>query len=43
MEEHEINPLDFVSVSGFTRQCGLKYTGIVLQNIKNQDLLSTIK
>ena len=37
--EFEINPLYFVSLSGYTWQCGLKYTGINLQTLQDKDMI----
>ena len=36
--EFGINPLDCVSLLGYTWQCGLKYTGRNLQTLQNKDL-----
>ena len=38
-----INPLYCVSSRGYTLQCGLKYTGINLQTLQDQDLYLTIE
>ena len=37
--EFEINPLYCVSLPGFTWQCGLKYTGIILQTFQDKDMI----
>ena len=37
--EFGINPLYCVSLPGYTRQCGLKYTGINLQTLQDKDLI----
>ena len=39
INEFDINPLYCVSLPGYTRQCGLKYTGINLQTLKIKILL----
>ena len=37
IEQHEKNPVYFVTLPSFSWQCGLKYIGIKLQNLENQD------
>ena len=37
--EFEILPLYFVSLPGYTWQCGLKYTGINLQTLQEKDMI----
>ena len=37
--EYGINPLDCVSLPGFIWQCGLKYTGINLQTLRDKDMI----
>ena len=37
--EFDINPLFCVSLSGFTRRCGLKYTDIELQRLQDKDMV----
>ena len=37
VNEFGINPLYFVSLAGYTWQCGLKYTGIKLETIQDKD------
>ena len=37
--EFDINPLYCVSLPGYTRQCGLKYTGINLQTLQDKDMI----
>ena len=39
VEEYRINPLYCVSLSGYTWQCGLKYTGINLQTLQDKDMI----
>ena len=39
VEEYKINPLYFVSLPGYTWQCGLKYTGINLQTLQDRDMI----
>ena len=39
VEEYKINPLYFVSLPGYTWQCGLKYTGINLQTLQDKDMI----
>ena len=39
IEEYKINPLYFVSLPGYTWQCGLKYTGINLQTLQDKDMI----
>ena len=41
VNEFGINPLYCVSLPGFTRQCGLKYTVINLQTLQDKDLILT--
>ena len=41
--EFGINPLCFVSLPGFTWQCGLKFRGTDLQTLKDKDLLLTLE
>ena len=37
-EEYGINPLNCVSIPGYTYQCALKYTDIKLQTLQHKDL-----
>ena len=39
INEFKINPLYCVSLPGYTWQCGLKYTGIKLQNLQDKDMI----
>ena len=39
VEEYVINPLYCVSLPGYTWQCGLKYTGINLQTLQDEDMI----
>ena len=39
VNEFKINPLYCVSLPGYTRQCGLKYTGINLQTLQDKDMI----
>ena len=39
VNEFGINPLYCVSLPGYTWQCGLKYTGIKLQTLQDNDLI----
>ena len=39
VNQYDINPLYCVSLPGYTWQCGLKYTGIKLQTLQDQDLI----
>ena len=39
MNEFGNNPLHCVSLPGYTRECGLKYTGINLQTLQDKDLV----
>ena len=43
VNEFSINPLYFVSLPGYTWQCGLKYTGINLQTLQDKDLILTLE
>ena len=43
VNEFGINPLYCVSVSGYTWQCGLKYTGINLQTLQDKDMILLIE
>ena len=38
VNEFDMNPLYCVSLPGYTWQCGLKYTGIILQTLQDKDL-----
>ena len=42
IDEFDIKPLYCVSLSGYTWQCGSKYTGTDLQTIQDKDLISTL-
>ena len=42
-EEYGINPLNCVSLPGYTYQCPLKYTDIKLQNLQDKDLILLIE
>ena len=39
VNEFDINPLYFLSLPGYTWQCGLKYTGINLQTLQDKDMI----
>ena len=39
VKEFGINPLYFVSLPGYTWQCGFKYTGINLQTLQDKDMI----
>ena len=39
VNEYKINPLYFVSLPGYTWECGLKYTGINLQTLQDKDMI----
>ena len=39
VNEYKINPLYFVSLPGYTWQCGLNYTGINLQTLQDRDMI----
>ena len=39
VNEYKINPLYFVSLPGYTWQCGLKNTGINLQTLQDRDMI----
>ena len=39
VNEYKINPLYFVSLPGYTWQCGLKYTGKNLQTLQDRDMI----
>ena len=39
INEYGINPLNCVSLPGYTWQCGLKYTGINLQTLQDKDMI----
>ena len=43
VNEFGINPLDCVSLPGYTWQCGLKYTGINLQTLQDKDMIFFIE
>ena len=43
VNEFKINPLYCVSLSGYTWECGLKYTGIHLQTLQDKDLILTLE
>ena len=42
-EEYGGNPLYCVSLPGYTYQCALKYTGIILQTLQDKDLILLIE
>ena len=42
INEFDINPFYCVSLPGYTRQCGLKDTGINLQTLQDKDLILTL-
>ena len=42
-EEYRINPLYCVSLPGYTYQCALKYTDIILQTLQDKDLILLIE
>ena len=37
--EFEISPLHFVSLPGYTWECGLKYSNIRLQTLQDKDMV----
>ena len=39
VNEYDVNPLYCISLPVYTWQCGLKYTGINLQNLQDKDLI----
>ena len=39
VNEYGINPLYCVSLSGYTWQCGLKYTGIILETFQDKGMI----
>ena len=39
INEFDINPLYCVSLPGYTYQCGLKYTNIRLQTLRDEDMI----
>ena len=43
VNEFGINPLNCVSLPGYTWQCGLKYTGLNLQTLQDKDLFLTLE
>ena len=43
LEEYKINPLYCVSLPGYTWLCGLKHTGINLQNIQDINLMNLLE
>ena len=43
LKEFGINPLNCVSLPGYTWQCGLIYTGISSQTIQDKDLILTLE
>ena len=43
VNEFGINPLYCVSLPGYTWECGLKYTGINLQTLQDEDLILTLE
>ena len=43
VNEFGINPLYCVSLSGYTWECGLKYTGINLKTLQDKDLILTLE
>ena len=43
VNEFEINPLNCVSLPGYTCECGLKYTGINLQTLQDNDMILLFK
>ena len=42
-EEYKINPLYCVSLPGYTYQCALKYTDIILQTLQDKDLILLVE
>ena len=42
-EEYKINPLYCVSLPGYTYQCALKYTNLILQTLQDKDLILLIE
>ena len=43
IEEYGITPLYCVSLPGYTRQCGMKYTDIKLRTLHDKDLILTLE
>ena len=43
VNEFGINLLYCVSLPGFTWQCGLKYTGIILQTLQDKNLILLVE
>ena len=43
LNEFKINPLYFVSLPGYTWECGLKFTGIDLQTLQDKDMILLLK
>ena len=39
INQYDINPLYCVSLPGYTWQCGMKYTGIKLQTLQDEDMI----
>ena len=39
VSKFDINPLYRVSLQGYTRQCGLKFTGKNLQTLQDKDMI----
>ena len=39
VNEYGINPLHYVSLPGYTWQCGLRYTGTNLQTLQDKDMI----
>ena len=39
VNKFRINPLFCVSLPGYTWQCGLKYTGIILETLQDKDMI----
>ena len=43
LNEFKINPLYCVSLPGYTWECGLNYTGIILQTLQDKDMILMLK
>ena len=43
VNEYDINPLYCVSLPGYTWQSGLKYTGLNLQTLRDEDMIMFIE
>ena len=43
VDEDDFNPLYCVSLPGYTWQCGLKYTGVNLRTLQDNDMILLIE